>query len=184
MRRMSHDQTQGDGGDDAATNGAADALSERRLGEQEAEVWGDRLEARLRKSRDLARQQSDGAALIAHQREQRALEILARLTGQAFLLERIARILAQVAPEAPEARFLIGRGETGLGFVRLTTDSGRELRWGRAHLESAHELGEDWWENLEDQFIDETEANPGDCVVIHLPTREVAYLPGTTRDGS
>jgi hypothetical protein len=85
--------------------------------------------------------------------------------------------LLQVAPEAQEARFLIGRTATGMAFVRLTTDAGRELRWDRASLVSAHELGEDWCDNLEDQFIDEAEADPGDSVVIHLHTRDVAYLP-------
>jgi hypothetical protein len=152
-------------------------LTERRRGEQEGAVWRERLEAHLRESRDLARQQRDGAALIAQEREQRNLEILARLAGQAFLLERIVRILAQVAPEAKEARFLIDQTETGLGFVRLTTEAGRELRWDRARLESAHELGEDWWTNLEDQCIDETEAMPGDTVVIYLNRREAAFLP-------
>jgi hypothetical protein len=150
-----NDSAEGEGG-----------LTERRLGEQAGAAWGERLEAHLRASRDLASQQTDGAALIAHQREQRALEILARLAGQAFLLERVARVLLQVAPEAQEARFLIGRTATGLGFVRLTTESRRELRWDRASLESAHELGEDWWENIEDQFIDEADAAPGDLVVI------------------
>jgi hypothetical protein len=87
-------------------------------------------------------------------------------------------VVQQVAPEAQEARFLIGRNATGLGFVRLTTDSGRELRWDRARLESAHELGEAWQENLEDQFIDEVEALPGDRVDIKLHAREVANLPG------
>jgi hypothetical protein len=58
------------------------------------------------------------------------------------------------------------------------------LRWDRASLESAHELGEDWWENREDQFIDEAEARPGDLVAIKPHTREVAYLTGTDRDGS
>jgi hypothetical protein len=32
--------------------------------------------------------------------------------------------------------------------------------------------------NLEDQFIDEAEANPGDRVALRLATREIAYLPG------
>jgi hypothetical protein len=144
-------------------------------GERAGAAWGERLEAHLRDSRDLASQQADGTALIAHQREQRSLEILARLAGQAFLLERVARLVLQVAPDAQEARFLVGRTATGLGFVRLTTEAGRKLRWDRASLESAHELGEDWWTNLEDQFIDEAEAIPGDTVVVSLRTREVAY---------
>jgi hypothetical protein len=159
-----NDSAEGEGG-----------LTEWQLGKQEAEVWRERLEAHLRASRDLAGQQTDGAALIAHQREQRSLEILARLAGRAFLLERVARVLLQVAPDAQEARFLIGRTATGLGFVRLSTDGGRELRWDRASLESAHELGEDWRENLEDQFIDEAETIPGDTVVVSLRTREVTY---------
>jgi hypothetical protein len=109
-----NDSAEGEGG-----------LTEWQLGKQEAEVWRKRLEAHLRASRDLARQQVDGAALIAHQREQRSLEILARLAGQAFLLERVARLLLQVAPKAQEARFFIGRTATGLGRTILTT------RWRR-----------------------------------------------------
>jgi hypothetical protein len=178
---MSNDPSKGDQVDRMPMEGPQsppDALSERLLGEQAGAAWGERLEAHLRRIRDMARQQVDSAALIAHQREQRHLEILARLAGQAFLLERVARIVLQVAPVAQEARFLIARTATGLGFVGLTTDAGRELRWDRTRLESAHELGEDWWDSLEDQFIDEAEAQPGDSVVINLLTREVTYLHG------
>jgi hypothetical protein len=84
--------------------------------------------------------------------------------------------LLRVTPEAQEARFLIGRTATGLGFVRLTTEAGRELRWDRASQESAHELGEDWRDNPEEQFIDEAEAIHADLVVILLRTREVAIV--------
>jgi hypothetical protein len=47
----------------------------------------------------------------------------------------------RVAPEAQEARFLIGSGETGLGIVRVTRETGRELRWDRAQIVAA------WLEN-------------------------------------
>jgi hypothetical protein len=84
------------------------------------------------------------------------------------------RLLSRVAPEAQEARFLIGSGETALGIVRVTRETGRDLRWDRAQLESAHELGEDWWMEMEEQFINE-EAARGDVVALRLPTRKVAY---------
>jgi hypothetical protein len=182
-RRMSQDQEQDNREDCMATNGPiepTDALGERRLGEQDSASWRERLGAHLRWSRGLARQQSDGAALIACQREQRALEILARQAGQTFLLERIARVLLQVAPEAQEARFLIGQGVAGLGFVKVTAEAWQDLGWDRTRFESAYELGEDWWIELEDQLIgDDTVV--GDCVVLRLQTRETAYVHADVR---
>jgi hypothetical protein len=86
----------------------------------------------------------------------------------------------QVAPEAQEARFLIGESVAGHGFVQLTTEAGRELCWDRTCFESAHELGEDWWVELEDQFIGDDTVD-GDCVVLRLPTREVAYVHADVR---
>jgi hypothetical protein len=52
------------------------------------------------------------------------------------------------------------------------------LRWDLARLESVHELGEDCYEDLEDEFIDEAEANPGDRVALRLATRETVYFTG------
>jgi hypothetical protein len=80
----------------------------------------------------------------------------------------------RVAPEAREARFLTGEGATGLSFVAVTTDSGRALRWERAQIEIAHELGEDWWLELEEQFIGD-DAIPGDVVQLDLQTRDLTY---------
>ena len=78
-------------------------------------------------------------------------------------------------PAAQEERFLIGESVASLGFVHLTTEAGRELRWESMRFESAQKLVEDWWPELEDQFIgDDTIA--GDCVVLRSQTREVAYL--------
>src|SRR5689334_8271442 len=115
--------------DDAAVK--EERRSERRRGAEAGAAWRARLEACIQQARQQA-QEADNATLVAREREQREVEILARQARQAFLLERATRVLQRVASGAQRILLHIGLDELGMGIVAVTTEDGREVIWNRA----------------------------------------------------
>jgi hypothetical protein len=59
------------------------------------------------------------------------------------------------------------------------SEPGRELRWDRAQVETAHELGhelgEDWWREMESHWIG-ADPVPGDVAALDVRSRVLTYV--------